>query len=159
MFNRFSKDARRVLESAIAEAERHGDPRVGTDHLLLALLRDSASLPAKALGIDLQTARGAVDALDRDAMAAIGLDTTGLRPPPPPCRSPGQLPFTGGAKWALQRTVRESILTDSRQLESRHLLLGLLSCQRPDPAAELLAWLGLDASVVRRRLQDLGAVA
>jgi len=55
------------------EARRRGDRRVGTEHLVLALLRDSNL--AQALGCDLQFARETLDAMDRDALLdALGVD-------------------------------------------------------------------------------------
>jgi hypothetical protein len=50
------------------EARRRGDRKVGTEHLLLGLLREPVL--AQALGCDLQTARDALAALDHDALAA-----------------------------------------------------------------------------------------
>src|SRR5262245_29909452 len=58
-----------VVRSALEEARRRGDRRLSTEHLLLALLYDPAAAPARALGVDLETARAALDALDRAALA------------------------------------------------------------------------------------------
>jgi aryl-alcohol dehydrogenase-like predicted oxidoreductase len=79
MVKRLSEDARRsVLGSAATEAHHRGDRRLGTDHLLLGLLHDPAGEPARALGVDLATARAADEALDRDALAAVGIGAEGL---------------------------------------------------------------------------------
>src|SRR6266702_1818632 len=56
------------------EAIRRGDRTIGTEHLVLALLIDPASPAAKALGCDLDSARRALDALDVEALAAIGVE-------------------------------------------------------------------------------------
>ena len=55
------------------EAVRRGDRTVGTEHLVLALLVDPASPAARALGCDLDSARRALDALDHEALAAVGI--------------------------------------------------------------------------------------
>ena len=55
------------------EAIRRGDRTIGTEHLVLALLSDPASPAAQALRCDLDTARRALDTLDDQALAAIGI--------------------------------------------------------------------------------------
>jgi Clp amino terminal domain, pathogenicity island component len=80
MIMRLSADARKlVLTSAAEEAGRRGDRRLGTDHLLLGLLHDADSSAARALGVSLESARGASDALDRAALAAVGVDVSAVR--------------------------------------------------------------------------------
>ena len=51
-----------------------GDGRVGTDHIALAMLSDPDSDTARALGVELQQARAALQALDREALATVGMD-------------------------------------------------------------------------------------
>jgi hypothetical protein len=75
MPKRLSVDARKlVLTSATEEARRRGDRRLGTDHLPLGLLHDEDSRAAKSLGVFLTDARAALDALDRAAPAAVGIE-------------------------------------------------------------------------------------
>jgi hypothetical protein len=62
-------------------------------------------------------------------------------------------PFTPGARAALHRAVLEARAAKARRIQARHLLLGLLSCHRVDPAAELLATVGVDPGDVRDRLR------
>jgi len=64
----------RVVMDATQEARRRGDRRIGSDHLLLALLTDEDSVTARAVGVDLSTARGALVELDRRALASVGID-------------------------------------------------------------------------------------
>ncbi|MGZ4590493.1 MAG: Clp protease N-terminal domain-containing protein [Actinomycetes bacterium] len=155
VFNRFSRAAREVVTAAAAEAAGRGDRRVGTEHLVLGLLHEADSPTARALGVDLRTARGALRAMDLEALAAVGvgLDTADLSGAMH-ARSGGRLPFTSAAKSALQRTLREAVRRKDRRLEPTHLLLALLACERPDPAADLLARLGVDRDVVRARLEQ-----
>jgi ATP-dependent Clp protease ATP-binding subunit ClpA len=152
MFEHFDEHARRrVISLAGEEAGRRGDGRIGTEHLLLALLHDPGSVAAGAVGLDLEQARTALDNLDREALAAIGIDVADGRSPVPVLtrRRP---PFTSGARAVLHRAVLEARAAKVRRVQASHLLLGVLGCQRPDPAAELLATAGVDPAEVRKRL-------
>jgi ATP-dependent Clp protease ATP-binding subunit ClpA len=155
MVKRLSQDARRsVLGAAAEEARRRGDRRLGTDHLLLGILHDPGSVPARALGIDLQSARAAEDALDRVALAAVGIDAGGLGPIQEVGRSRRLPPLTSGARAVFKRAIEGARPSKSGRIETRHFLLALLECKRPDPAAELLHELGVDPATVRGRLAD-----
>ena len=59
------------------EARRRGNRRVGSEDLVLGLLREPDV--AQLLGCDLGTAREALDAMDRDALVAIGIDRPSIR--------------------------------------------------------------------------------
>lgn len=82
MFEQFAADAREAVTSALSEATLRGDRRIGTEHLLLGVLHEPSSV--QALGTDLETARAALDALDRSALAAVGIDIQGIERPPIP---------------------------------------------------------------------------
>ena len=153
MMTRLSTDARKmVLTSAAEEASRRGDRRLGTDHLLLGLLHDADSSAARALGVSLESARGASDALDRAALAAVGVDVghLGVAPQSAPARR--HRPLTSGARAVMKRTIEEARPAKTGRIDTSHFLLALLSRERPDPAAELLHALGVDVSAVRDRL-------
>ncbi len=135
------------------EARRRGDAKIGTEHLLLALLRDPES--ARFVGCDLEAARAALDALDRDALAAVGLG--GLPDAPPVSgRLAGRLPLTPAAKSTLLRAGR---LAARARFQPRHLLLAVVDAQQPDRAAELLTALGIDPASVRARMSSAGGGA
>lgn len=154
MITRLSVDARKVvLTSAAEEARRRGDRRLGTDHLLLGLLHDASSTVAKALGTDLESARDAADALDRAALAAVGVDVAHLGDPTRPVFSRRLLPLTSGSRAVIKTALDETRRAGSRRIEARQFLLALLDRQRPDPAAELLQALGVDPAQVRERLE------
>lgn len=142
-----------VIKAALAEARRRGDRRIGTEHLLLGMLHDPETVAAQTLGVDLAAARTALEDLDREALAAIGLDVAGLR-------LTGRLPtgrrqsLTSAARAVLLRSITESSSRRHRRPTSQHMLLALLACERPDPAAELIAQLGIDPATVRDRLAD-----
>lgn len=154
MITRLSVDARKVvLTSAAEEARRRGDRRLGTDHLLLGLLHDPSSAVAKALGTDLESARDAADALDRAALAAVGIDATHLGDQTRPVFGRRLLPLTSGARAVIKTALDETRRAGSKRIEARQFLLALLDRERPDPAAELLQTLGIDPSQVRDRLE------
>jgi ATP-dependent Clp protease ATP-binding subunit ClpA len=148
----------RVITSALEEARRRGDRRVGTDHLLLGLLRDPGSAPARARGGDVEAARAALDALDRAALASIGVDVGGVLPAVPARRHPALTlsALSSGARSAIDESVKATRVT-TRRLAPAALLLALLSRDRPDPAAELLAKLAIDAAAVRGRMDQPAA--
>jgi ATP-dependent Clp protease ATP-binding subunit ClpA len=142
----------RVYRDATAEAKRCGDRRVGTEHLVLALLADPESVTARALGVSLTAAHDALRALDRQALASVGIeaDFTGQVLPG---REGERLRLTPAAK-AVFSGLRKEVTKDER-LGIQHVLLALLSRHGPDPAAELLDALTVDRTQARRRVQDL----
>jgi hypothetical protein len=143
------------------EARRRGDRRVGTEHLILGLLREPVL--AQALGCNLQTARDALDAMDHDALAAVGIGA-GFNAPPIPIDEPikrssratlkavlrDHLPGTPAAKTALEEANKE--IRRSHHGFPEQLLLTVLELKPPDPAAELIAALGVDRAAARQRL-------
>jgi Clp amino terminal domain, pathogenicity island component len=141
-----------LLELAREEADLRGDRRIGTDHLLLALLHDASAPPARALGVSLGEGRAALDSLDRAALASLGIHLDGPLAPPP-VRGNRRLPFNSAARAALGAAKHEADHErKGRRIEPRHLLLALLAARHPDPAADLLTALGLTAPAVRSRL-------
>ena len=134
------------------EAIRRGDRTIGTEHLVLALLIDPASPAARALGCDLDSARRALDALDSQALAAIGVPP-GITAGPVAVRAAGRLRLTPAAK-AVLTGIRDA--RENREAGLGIVLNALLDLSRPDPAAELLAALGVDASAARRRFAGSG---
>jgi ATP-dependent Clp protease ATP-binding subunit ClpA len=155
MFNRFSRTARAAVVAAVDEAQRRGDARIGTEHLLLGMLHEADSMAVEAIGVDLDSARRALQTMDVEALAAVGieLDVEGL-PTLPSTKFAGHRSFTAAARDVLRRTLVEARRQRARQLSPAHLLLALLDGGPRDPATELLGRLGVDASAVRSRLSD-----
>jgi hypothetical protein len=135
-----------VVTAALEESRSRGDRRLGTEHLLLGLLHDPDS--ARALGKNVEEARAALDRLDRAALAALGIEVEGLRPPEVPVKrgrlTPGAL--TSNARAVVNEAIR------GKPREPAELLRALLKVTPPDPAADLLAELDVDAGAVLRRL-------
>ena len=143
------------------EARRRGDRKVGTEHLILGLLREP--VVAQALGCDLQTARDALDAMDRDALAAVGIGAA-FNAPPIPIDEPikrsarptfkavlrDRLPLTPAAKRALEESYKE--IRRGHHNGPQQVLLTVLELEPPDPAAELIAALDVDRVAARQRL-------
>lgn len=140
----------RLYLAASAEAKRRGDRRVSTEHILLAMLVDPDAQTVQALGVDLARARAALQQLDHEALAAVGIDAT-YAGPVFPGRQKERLPLTPAAK-ALFTGLRES--ARGERLGIKHVLLSLLETTRPDPAAELLDALGIDRADVRSHLRS-----
>jgi ATP-dependent Clp protease ATP-binding subunit ClpA len=135
---------------ACEEAKRRGDQTIGSEHLLLALLADPDALPATALGCDLRSARAALDAMDEHALAAVGIDAR-MRFPLLPRQRHGRIRLTPSGKAVLQGSIKHA--EKRRNIGPQHVLLALLERERPDPAAELLASLGVDRDAVAERLR------
>jgi ATP-dependent Clp protease ATP-binding subunit ClpA len=149
-----------VYLQASEEARRRGDRRAGTDHILLALLEDP-SIEA-VLGVSLQQAREALDSLDREALAALGLGS-GIDAPPLAMRAVPKKPrirdvakkdrfrMTPAAKKVLEEAYKPK---GHRKLQvtGPEVLAQILALQPPDPAAVLLGALDVNTSEVRRRL-------
>ena len=143
----------RIYQLGTDEALSCGDRRIGTEHVLAALLVDPESAPARALGITLAELRAGQRELDRRALAAVGIAGP-YSGPPLPVRQRERLRLTPAAKGVF-KGLRAEAKAEGDRLGVRHVLLLLLALQPPDPAAELLNHLGVDRQQVRNRLQEL----
>lgn len=150
MFERFTQSARAVVEDARYEAAHRGDRRIGSEHLLIAVLHDETL--ARVVGADAAAARDAADLLDRTALAAIGFDLGGAKPTGGPIPS-SRLALTSGSKAVIQQTLANAATEKARRMTTRHILLALLDRRDPDPAAALFAALDVDQCDVRERLR------
>jgi hypothetical protein len=144
---------------ASEEARRRGDRRTGTDHLLLALLEEP-SIEA-VLGVSLQQARQALESLDHEALAVLGLGS-GTDAPPLPMRTVPKKPRIRDIAQrdrlrmtpAAKRVLEEASKPNRRKLQitAQQVLAQILTLQPPDPAAALLGALGVNTSEVRRQI-------
>jgi ATP-dependent Clp protease ATP-binding subunit ClpC len=141
MFERFSDEARRTVVLAQEEAKRLNHNYIGTEHILLGLLRDGENVAAKALqalGITLEAGRQQVEEI-------IG---RGKKDPS------GQIPFTPRAKRVLELSLREAISFHHEYIGPEHILLGLLR-EGEGVAAQVLVRLGADLNRVRLQVVRL----
>jgi ATP-dependent Clp protease ATP-binding subunit ClpC len=140
MFERFTERARAAIALAQEEARGLDHRSVGTEHLLLGLLRQDQGAAAQALqasGLWLDKARTVVVAVHTDAE-----------------ETDGQIPFTPGAKRVLERSLREAVRLSHNYVGTEHLLLGLL--REPEATGyRALVDMGADPTEVRAVLLEL----
>ncbi len=142
MFERFTDKARHTVVLAQEEARLLRHDHIGTEHLLLGLLRESDGAAATALtslGIGLDAAR--------DRVAAAQPARTGEM-------ASGHIPFTPQAKRTLELALREALQLGHDYIGTGHILLGLVR----DPGsrgASILFDLGADQAAVRARVIEL----
>ncbi len=176
MFERFTKDARQAVALAQDEAAalRHG--WIGTEHVLLGVLRtggDGARLLA-GFGVDAAGVRADVvrivgrgdDEIDPAALATLGIDLETVRERVERAFGPGALsrrgrcrrggvgtriPFCPRAKKAIELTLREAISLGERDLRSEHLVLGLLR-EGDGVAAQVLTEHGVTLAAARAKV-------
>ncbi|GAH83160.1 unnamed protein product, partial [marine sediment metagenome] len=131
MFNRFTERARRVILLAREEAKRLDHDYLGTEHILLGLIREGEGVGATALqnlGLDLARVR-------QEAEKAVGRGGGAL--------FLGQIPFTPRAKKVLELAVTEARNLGHNYIGTEHLLLGLIR-EGEGVAAQILTNLGAD---------------
>ena len=168
MFERFTRDAREVVVGAQHEATRLHAGRIGTEHLLLALLDRPGSSTSTVLARHGLTH----DAVTRSSSAPPAATSTPTRsrpwaststpsaprsrprsgPGPSTSRSgarPAGIPFSPRAKKVLQLALREAIALDQKSIGDGHIALGLLR-EGQGLAMKVLADLGVDAATLRR---------
>jgi ATP-dependent Clp protease ATP-binding subunit ClpC len=142
MFERFTDRARRVVVLAQEEAETLNHSHVGTEHLLLALIREGGGVAAQALeslGITEETARHQVEEI-------VG--------PGQPGAQKGHLPLTPRAKKILQLSLREAIALGHAYIGTEHILLGLVRVEE-GVAKQVLNGLAVDPAMVRQKVIQL----
>jgi ATP-dependent Clp protease ATP-binding subunit ClpC len=112
-FEKFSEGARRVLSLAQEEAQRFNHSYIGTEHILLGLVRETEGLASQVLanmGVDLDKVRSAVEFI-------IG---RGERP------ILGDIGLTPRAKKVIELAVDEARRMNHNHIGTEHLLIGLL---------------------------------
>jgi ATP-dependent Clp protease ATP-binding subunit ClpA len=146
MFERFTDQARRIVVLAQEEARMLNHNYIGTEHILLALIRENRGVAARALellGVTEEAARQQVEQI-------IG---RGQQDPPR-----GHIPFTPRAKKTLELSLREAIALGSISIGTEHILLGLIregESKGKGPATQVLDGLGVDPNRVRQQLIQL----
>jgi ATP-dependent Clp protease ATP-binding subunit ClpC len=138
LFERFTDRARRVLVLAQEEARDLNHAFIGTEHILLGLIREGEGVAAKALdalGVTFDVVREKVE-------EAIGANTN---------PSPGSPPFTPRAKKVLELSLREALQLGHSYIGTEHMLLGLVR-EGDGVAAQVLSDLGADMARVRTQV-------
>ena len=139
---RFTERVRRVMHFAREEAGRLQHDYIGTEHLLLGLLREGEGVAAVVLmniGLDIEQVRRAVE----EAVPPSGGTLT-----------IGDLPFNAGAKRALELAIEEAKELGHNYIGTEHLLLGLLR-EGDGIAAKALMRLGVALERLREATLEL----
>ncbi|OGX44194.1 MAG: hypothetical protein A3H41_04010, partial [Omnitrophica WOR_2 bacterium RIFCSPLOWO2_02_FULL_45_28] len=135
-----------VIILAKEEARRFNHDYIGTEHILLGLIREGEGVAAAVLekmGLDLQTIR---------------LEVEKVVQPGPTTQILGDIPFTPRAKKALELAAEEARALGHNYIGTEHILLGLIR-EGESVASQVLLNLGLDLDRVRNEvLNVLGAV-
>lgn len=142
MFNRFTERARKVIVYAKEEARRFNHDYIGTEHLLLGLVREGEGVAAavlQKLGLDLETIRIEVEKLVQ---------------PGPQTQVLGDIPFTPRSKKALELSAEEARALGHNYIGTEHLLLGLVK-EGEGMAYRVLLNLGLDLGKLRNEVMEL----
>ena len=142
MFGKFTDRARKAIALANQEAQRFNHEFVGTEHILLGLVKEGAGVAAnvlKNLDVDLGKAR---------------MEVEGLAKAGPEMVSMGKLPRTPRGKKALEHAIKEARLLGHNCVGTEHLLLGLLG-ERECVAAQVLMNMGLKLEQVRKEVLSL----
>src|SRR5271156_446031 len=141
MFERFTDRARRVAVLAQEEAGMLHHDHIGTEHILLGLIREGDGVAAKALeslGISLEAVRQQVEEIIGQGQQAPS----------------GHIPFTPRAKKVLELSLREALQLGHNYIGTEHILLGLIR-EGDGVAAQVLVKLGADLNRVRQQVIQL----
>ncbi len=186
MFERFTEEARAVVVDAQLHARRLGHGYTGCEHLLLAVasnpgpvgstLRRAGVTTAAVEEATLRLVGTPSEALDRDALAAIGIDLdvvrekieasfgpNALAPVPSGRRRRrwgrrrgcgpgfGHIPFTPRAKGCLEHSLREAVTLRQRHIGAEHIALALTS-MTDGLTPQLLTAIGTPPALLRSQL-------
>ena len=141
-FDKFTDKARKVLVLAQEEARRLHQPYVGTEHVLLALLKEEDGLAAQALerlGVHYETT---VAAIRRIVTIDESTDVS------------GHLSFTPRVERVLENSLREAMQMGQSYISTEHLLLGIIR-ENEGTAIEVLERMGVSGDDLRAALNDL----
>jgi ATP-dependent Clp protease ATP-binding subunit ClpC len=142
MFNRFTERARKVIILAKEEARRFNHDYIGTEHILLGLIREGEGVAAAVLQ-KLEV-----------SLENIRLEIEKLVQPGPATQIIGDIPFTPRAKKALELAAEEARSLGHNYIGTEHLLLGLIR-EGEGIASQVLLNLGMDLNSVRNEVMSL----
>lgn len=141
MFNRFTERARKVIILAKEEARRFNHDYIGTEHILLGLVREGEGVAAAVLQ-NMGT-----------SLEAIRLEVEKLVQPGPATQILGDIPFTPRAKKVLELAAEEARSLGHNYIGTEHILLGLIR-EGEGIASQVLMNLGLDLNLVRNQVMN-----
>ncbi|MHC4542681.1 MAG: ATP-dependent Clp protease ATP-binding subunit, partial [Planctomycetota bacterium] len=142
MFERFTDRARKVMALANQEAQRFNHEYIGTEHILLGLVKEGSGVGAtvlKNLEVDIKKLR-----LEVEKLVKSGPDMVTM----------GKLPQTPRAKKVIEYAIEEARSLNHNYVGTEHILLGLLR-ESEGIAAQVLMNLGLKLEDVRQEVLNL----
>ena len=142
MFERFTERARKVMALANQEAQRFNHEYIGTEHILLGLVKEGTGVGAnvlKNLGVELHKVR-----MEVEKLVKAGPDMVTM----------GKLPQTPRAKKVIEYSIEEARNLNHNYVGTEHILLGLLR-EHDGVAAQVLMNLGLKLEEVRDEVLNL----
>ena len=139
MFERFTERARQVVVLAQDEARTLKHNYIGTEHILLGLLREEEGLAARVLdSLDIT-----VEEVRAQVARIIGQGNEDV--------TAGQIPFTPRAKKVLELALREALSLGHNHIGTEHILLGLVR-ENEGVAARILLDFDADAEKIRNEI-------
>ena len=142
MYERFTDRARKVMQLANQEAQRFNHEYIGTEHILLGLVKEGSGVAAnvlKNLDVDLRKIRLEVEKLVQSGPEMVTM---------------GKLPQTPRAKKVIEYSMEEARHLNHNYVGTEHILLGLLR-EQEGVAAQVLMNLGLKLEEVREEVLNL----
>lgn len=142
MYERFTDRARKVMQLANQEAQRFNHEYIGTEHILLGLVKEGSGVAAnvlKNLDVDLRKIRLEVEKLVQSGPEMVTI---------------GKLPQTPRAKKVIEYSMEEARNLNHNYVGTEHILLGLLR-EQEGVAAQVLMNLGLKLDDVREEVLNL----
>ncbi|MCY2976937.1 MAG: ATP-dependent Clp protease ATP-binding subunit [Planctomycetota bacterium] len=142
MYERFTDRARKVMQLANQEAQRFNHEYIGTEHILLGLVKEGSGVAAnvlKNLDVDLRKIRLEVEKLVQSGPEMVTI---------------GKLPQTPRAKKVIEYSMEEARNLNHNYVGTEHILLGLLR-EQEGVAAQVLMNLGLKLEDVREEVLNL----
>lgn len=142
MYERFTDRARKVMQLANQEAQRFNHEYIGTEHILLGLVKEGSGVAAnvlKNLEVDLRKIRLEVEKLVQSGPEMVTV---------------GKLPQTPRAKKVIEYSMEEARNLNHSYVGTEHILLGLLR-EQEGVAAQVLMNLGLKLEDVREEVLNL----
>ena len=142
MFERFTDRARKIMALANQEAQRFNHEYIGTEHILLGLVKEGSGVGAtvlKNLDVDIKKLR-----LEVEKLVKSGPDMVTM----------GKLPQTPRAKKVVEYAIEEARTLNHNYVGTEHILLGLLR-ESEGIAAQVLMNLGLKLEDVRQEVLNL----
>ena len=142
MFERFTDRARKVMALANQEAQRFNHEYIGTEHILLGLVKEGSGVGAnvlKNLDVDIKKLR-----LEIEKLVKSGPDMVTM----------GKLPQTPRAKKVIEYAIEEARSLNHNYVGTEHILLGLLR-ETEGIAAQVMMNLGLKLEDVRQEVLNL----